>query len=201
MRCHQPGGPAPFHLTTYQDVAKRRAFIGAVVESGTMPPALSGEIGAHVAGAAAMTEQERRHLQDWIASGAPKGDCEDPPLKAATGSARPDVRLRLDKSWTMPTEGGRNWGRRTRDKRTFVVPTGAREPLRVQAMTVTSTALEAVHAITLAADTQGRGRWMDEREEGVGYRMIVAVLTHVVWRSSAVKLRALVQSEVKLSQR
>lgn len=119
-----------------------------------------------------MTDAQRATVLAWIDGGTPKGECDVTALVVDSPSARADVSVSLTAAWPMPAEGGVNWGRRTRDKRSFVLPLQHETPLRIQAMTVRSGVPEAVHAVTLAVDTNGRGRWMDDREAGIGYRMI-----------------------------
>ena len=172
VRCHQHGGPAPFALNTYALVSARSAFIGEVIRQGVMPPPLAASFGAHVDGAAAMTASQRAVVLAWINGGSPKGECNAAPLQVDVPAARADLHVSSAGVWPMPAEGGKNWGRRIRDKRSFVLPLQSKSPLRIQAMTIRSGVPEAVHAVTLAADTQGRGRWADQREEGEGYRML-----------------------------
>ena len=172
VRCHQSGGPAPFPLNTYALVSARSAFIGEVVRQGVMPPPLAAAFGDHIDGAAAMTQGQRSVLLAWIHAGLPKGQCIAVALEVDVPAARADLHVSSAGSWPMPAEGGKNWGRRIRDKRSFVLPLQSESPLRIQAMTIRSGVPEAVHAVTLAADTQGRGRWADQREEGEGYRML-----------------------------
>ena len=115
-------------------------------------------------------------LLTWIAAGSPKGEC-DRSLPAPKAPPVGDTHsVIVPTSWTVPAEGGPNWGRRLRDKRTFVLPLGNAEPLRVIGVAHHTSSPNLVHAVTYASDDEGRARWLDEREEGEGYRIALANL-------------------------
>lgn len=77
----------------------------------------------------------------------------------------------MTRPWVIPAEGDENWGRRNRDKRTFVLPVGNSEPLRVQAISHYGSAPIAVHAVTYLLDDTGTAAWNDARDEETGTYM------------------------------
>ena len=73
LRCHSPGGPAPFRLTSYLDARPRAVAIKEEVLLKNMPPwyAEAGEhqlVGEHRLGA-----RELDILVEWASGGAPEG--------------------------------------------------------------------------------------------------------------------------------
>ena len=118
-------------------------------------------------------KHEIQTVTDWIQGGRPRGlalssssvDVRD------DASPRADLSVSMPEQWMVPAEGGINWGRRERDKRTFVLPLGNDESLRVQEMRYESSAPQAVHAVSFLADDKGHARYLDEREEGPGHYM------------------------------
>ncbi len=169
VQCHHDEGEAPFSLQRATDVRSRARFVLDVIEQGVMPPraAHGGLVNApHV------DDAQRAMLAAWIDADMPVEDdavIVSAPSSAAGGTHRTAT---MAEAWTIPAEGGENWGRRTRDKRSFVLPLHNREPLRVTALHHVPSARGAAHGATFAFDTEARGRWLDEREAGAGYRMM-----------------------------
>src|SRR6476660_9106011 len=78
MSCHQPGGIAPFSLTTYDDVAPIAHMLTDAIDAGEMPPfseATSADCApAHAwKGDPRLTAAERATLQAWIDGGGAAG--------------------------------------------------------------------------------------------------------------------------------
>jgi len=170
VSCHHDGGESPFALQTLEAVQRRSTFVAEVIRTRVMPPTpVHGGLVAHAGG---LTDGQRALVLTWIESGAPKGDCD----RTLPSPEAPSLGLLHSvthgSSWTVPAEGGRNWGRRMRDKRTFVLPLGNATPLQVVGITHHTSAPNVVHAVSYAVDNQGRARWLDEREAGEGYRML-----------------------------
>ncbi|MCH2132233.1 MAG: hypothetical protein MK116_00635 [Phycisphaerales bacterium] len=170
--CHRDDGPAPFTLQRYEDVAGRANFIEAVVRERLMPPWLPGSAGLPIRDHRGLPEDDIKAITDWVRAGKPIGTAgAEPATVKATAGAAPDLRLAMPEPWIMPAEGGENWGRRQRDKRTFVLPMNNAEALKVTALAYASEAPQAVHAVTFLADATGTARYTDDREVGPGHYM------------------------------
>jgi hypothetical protein len=74
VTCHRTGGAAPFSLTTYRQVNRKRNTILDVTQSGYMPPWPADRNYSHFIGEKYLTELEKEILKDWIKGGAPEGD-------------------------------------------------------------------------------------------------------------------------------
>jgi hypothetical protein len=179
--CHVEGGPAPFALVSYDDVASRAQFVRYVVDEGLMPPWLPDDRGPALAHDNRLTAAEKNTLSRWVAEGRPRGARDEEgatsrvsatePGAATLPGAGPDldgatapgvVRAEQDGPWPFPAEGAR-------DMRSFVLPLGNDEPLRVRAVSWTSSEPTALHGVTLLADPHGIGAMLDEGSVAAGY--------------------------------
>lgn len=171
--CHSSSGPAPFPLQNYEDVANRSSFIEVVVREGIMPPWLPSASGLPLQSHRGVSKLEMQTISSWIKGGLPRGQASEVSSHGVpeVSSSKADVSIRMPEPWSIPAEGGMNWGRRERDKRTFVLPLGNPEPLRVKQMRFETSAPKAVHAVSFLADDGGYARAVDEREAGPGHYM------------------------------
>lgn len=71
--CHHAGGPAPFSLTSYQDVKRHAAQIVAVTASRFMPPWLPAPGYGDFLDERRLSDAEIRKFSDWLAGGAKQG--------------------------------------------------------------------------------------------------------------------------------
>ena len=77
--CHRRGGPAPFPLTTFDDVRRRAAQIAAVTRSRFMPPwKVEPGVGRFV-DQRPLTDDEIALIGAWVGAGTPAGRVEDLP--------------------------------------------------------------------------------------------------------------------------
>lgn len=176
VQCHHVGGEAPFSLTRYEDVAPRALFIAEVTSKGRMPPWIPGEKGLPLHGHRGLSAGHIAALAAWAEAGHPVGANERSAEFDTPPKQSPDVTVSMPSPWTIPAEGGSNWGRRDRDKRTFVLPIGNTTPLQVQAITHQSAAPKAIHAVSYLVDTTGAAAWNDRRDEELGTYMSGDVL-------------------------
>ena len=72
--CHRSGGAAPFSLTTFQQVNRKKNTILGVTQSGLMPPWPADRNYSHFLGERYLTEVDKQKIKDWIKGGAPEGD-------------------------------------------------------------------------------------------------------------------------------
>ena len=98
--CHRTGGAAPFALTTYQKVNRKRNTILDVTQSGYMPPWPADRSYTHFLGEKYLTEEEKEMIKDWVRGGAPEGDPsllpELPELTALSNIGIPDTTVWFD---------------------------------------------------------------------------------------------------------
>lgn len=176
--CHSSSGAAPFSLQNYDDVSNRANFIEVVIREGIMPPWLPSDSGLPLQSHRGLSNRELQTVSDWIKGGRPRGKPGVPAAKQDADElrSRADISVRMPEAWMIPAEGGKNWGRRERDKRTFVLPLGNSAPLRVQEMRYETSAPKAVHAVSFLSDHRGHARYVDDREEGPGHYMTGDVL-------------------------
>ena len=72
--CHRSGGAAPFSLTTYAQVNRKKNTILGVTQSGLMPPWPADRNYSHFIGERYLTDAAKQKIKDWIEGGAPEGD-------------------------------------------------------------------------------------------------------------------------------
>ena len=106
--CHRAGGPAPFSLTTYDDVRRRATQIAQVTKSRFMPPwKVEPEVG-HFVGQRPLTDREIDLIEQWAKIGAPAGDPKLlPPLpKFADGwlLGKPDLVVKPGAPFVLPAQ-------------------------------------------------------------------------------------------------
>ena len=108
VSCHRAGGPAPFPLTTYDEVRRRATQVAEVTRTRFMPPwKVHEDIGTFV-GQRMLTAREVGILNQWAKNGAPEGEPRDlPPLpKHADGwlLGRPDLVVKPEAAFTLPAQ-------------------------------------------------------------------------------------------------
>jgi peroxiredoxin len=74
QRCHRAGTPAPFALTTYDEVKDRAAMVAEVVREERMPPWFADSKHNHFVNAPGMTSEERAKVVAWVNASCPGGD-------------------------------------------------------------------------------------------------------------------------------
>jgi mono/diheme cytochrome c family protein len=106
VSCHRAGGPAPFPLTTYQEVRQRATQIARVTASRFMPPWKVEPGVGHFVGQRILTASEISAVDRWAKTGAAEGNPNDlPRLPKATDGwllGKPDLIVSPDKSFTLP---------------------------------------------------------------------------------------------------
>jgi peroxiredoxin len=74
QRCHHAGTPAPFALTTYEEVKDHAEMVAEVVRDQRMPPWYANAKYGHFINAPGMTADERNKIVAWINADCPAGD-------------------------------------------------------------------------------------------------------------------------------
>jgi hypothetical protein len=72
--CHRSGGAAPFSLTSYSHVFRKKKTILSVTQSGLMPPWPADRNYRHFLGERYLSDADKEKLKRWIEGGAPMGD-------------------------------------------------------------------------------------------------------------------------------
>ena len=116
--CHQPDGPAPFSLITYDDVRRRAAQIARVTASRYMPPWQPEPDGGAFTGERRLTGAEIEAIGRWAAGERLEGHRADlppaPPVTAGWRAGTPDLVVTLPE-YTLRADGADVF-------RNFVVP-------------------------------------------------------------------------------
>jgi thiol-disulfide isomerase/thioredoxin len=113
QECHRDGGPGPFELLTFDDVAYNTEKIREVVLDRRMPPwhgFLNPDYGK-ISNDQRLTDQELETLLAWIDGGAKEGDVKQapPPVKwpapDAWGIGQPDFVFKMERPFLVPKSG------------------------------------------------------------------------------------------------
>jgi len=154
--CHRPGGVGPFHLMTYEDVAKRSKFVAKVTEIKYMPPFPADKSFQHYANERGLKEEEIALIQQWVAQGSVEGKKQEAKGKKRKVSDAfsmtkrvPDLTLKMQSAFTVPNTG-------VEEFRYFHVPTELKEDVMVQAIEFLPGNRKVVHHSRVMVDTSGR---------------------------------------------
>jgi hypothetical protein len=113
QHCHREGGPAPFELISFDDVAYNTEKIREVVIDRRMPPwhgFLNPEFGK-LANDQRLTDEELDTLVSWIDGGAQEGNAAEapPPVRflsdAEWGIGKPDYVFKMPEPFRVPKSG------------------------------------------------------------------------------------------------
>ncbi|MDE0106784.1 MAG: cytochrome c [Bryobacterales bacterium] len=163
--CHRPGQAAPFSLLTYEDAAKRAQLIGAVTGSRYMPPWHAEPGYGKFKGERRMTDREIATLAAWVEAGAPEGPGETPaPPTFPSGwiLGEPDLVVSMEEPYTVPADGADVY-------RNFPARVPTTEDKWIRALQFRPQARTVVHHSLFKADTSGKAREFDARDETPGY--------------------------------
>ena len=108
VSCHRQGGPAPFSLTTYDEVRRRATQIATVTKSRFMPPWKVEPRVSHFVGQDPLTDAQIASLAAWATNGAPQGDPAAlppvPQLPAGWLLGQPDLIVKPTKAFTLQAQ-------------------------------------------------------------------------------------------------
>lgn len=100
ITCHRPNGAAPFTLTSYEAVFRKKTTIRKVVEQGIMPPWPADPTYSHFLGENFLSDIEKQTLFKWIDQGGRFGDSsklpELPEFNMLSNLGKPDVTVFMD---------------------------------------------------------------------------------------------------------
>ena len=103
--CHYKEGPAPFSLTSYSDIHKRKKMIYHVISSNFMPPWPADPNFSHFLGEKILTKKEKKIIQKWIKDGADLSLEEkkyEPIFKSKKKEA--DLIVRMEKAYKIKSD-------------------------------------------------------------------------------------------------
>ena len=126
QRCHHAGTPAPFALTTYDEVKSHSEMVAEVVRDQRMPPWYADPKYGHFINAPGMTADERDKVVAWVNADCPAGDQARAPAprvfaKTEWRIGEPDLKItmrtprRSRRRGSFPTS---TWSCRTFSKKT-----------------------------------------------------------------------------------
>ena len=108
VSCHRKGGPAPFALTTYDEVRRRATQIATVTRSRFMPPWKVEPGVGHFVGQDPLTRDEIARLEKWAVAGAPQGEpSAQPPLPNMPDGwllGQPDLIVKPSRAYTLAAQ-------------------------------------------------------------------------------------------------
>jgi hypothetical protein len=166
QECHRTGGSAPFALSVYEHVYRRRDTILEAVEKRQMPPWKARPGYGDLAGERRLSDAEIATVKRWVDGGAPQGDPRDlPPPRplAATGIVgTPDLVLRPEQAFTVAARAGDVY-------RCFSIPTSFAEDRYFTAAEVAPGNSKIVHHVLAMVDPAGVSAHMNARDGLHGY--------------------------------
>jgi Flp pilus assembly protein TadD len=108
VSCHRDGGPAPFSLTTYDQVRRRATQIAQVTSSRFMPPWKIEPGVGHFVGQRTLTDAEIATIERWVKADSPEGDRAQlpalPPSAKGWLLGKPDLVVKPDAVFTLPAQ-------------------------------------------------------------------------------------------------
>jgi peroxiredoxin len=110
QRCHHAGTPAPFALTTYDEVKNRGEMVAEVVRDQRMPPWYADPKYGHFINAPGMTVDERDKIVAWVNADCPAGDPARAPApqvfaKTEWRIGEPDLKITMRSPEKIPAQG------------------------------------------------------------------------------------------------
>lgn len=149
--CHREGEAGPFSLITYDDVAKRAAFIKKVTQNRYMPPWKPDPHYSTFLNERRLTDEQIAMIANWADHNMPKGNAipEDKPaasLIAGTQYKRkPDLVLKMNKPFHIK---GDNMERFI----VYKVPFEIADSMNVEAVEFTSSNRKGIHHVNYEID-------------------------------------------------
>jgi hypothetical protein len=98
--CHRNGGAAPFNLTNYKEVWRKKKTIRKVTQSGYMPPWPADANYSHFKGEKILSEKDKAIIKLWVDNNGPEGPKDKiyplPQYSEWSTLGKPDLVLYLD---------------------------------------------------------------------------------------------------------
>ncbi len=166
--CHQPDGPAPFSLITYDEVRRHAAQIAAVTASRYMPPWKPEPGFGDFSGERRLSNAQVEVIARWVADGRLEGQRSDLPV-APHGSSgwqlgAPDLVVTLPE-YTLRADGADLF-------RNFVVAVPGSGARYVRGMEFRPGS-RAVHHANIRVDATPASRRLDDADPEPGYEGMI----------------------------
>ncbi len=165
--CHNPDGPGPMPLLTYDDVAPMAELVAQMTGVRRMPPWLPHRDLPAFRDERGLTDTQIAMLRSWADDGAPRGDAStepDPPvLPSGWQLGEPDLVLELDGVYQVPATHHHDI------YRNFVLHIPLDEPRWVKAVELLPDNPAVVHHATMQVDPTPSSRLVDETDPEPGY--------------------------------
>jgi tetratricopeptide (TPR) repeat protein len=166
--CHQPDGPAPFSLITYDEVRQHATQIADLTASRYMPPWTPEQGTGDFAGQRRLSDAQIRTIAQWVATGRLEGvraDLPPPPrLNAGWQLGAPDLVVTLPE-YTLRAEGADVF-------RNFVVTSPGAGTRFVRGMEFRPGG-RGVHHANIRIDQTPASRRLDEADPEPGYEGVI----------------------------
>ena len=164
--CHRPGQAGPFSLLSYSDVSKRGQLIRAVTRSRYMPPWHAAPNYGKFADERRLTDAEIETIDQWVEAGMPQGDAAKlpapPDFPEGWQLGEPDLVVEMEQPYSVPADGADIY-------RNFVAAIDTAEEKWVRAIEFRPGARTVMHHSLFRADTSGKARQIDARDNEPGY--------------------------------
>jgi tetratricopeptide (TPR) repeat protein/mono/diheme cytochrome c family protein len=164
--CHRAGGPAPFRLLDYADVAKRASQVVAATQKRLMPPWLPEPGHGEFANDRRLSDAQIETIRRWVELGMPEGVATDLPAfpRFAEGwqLGEPDLVLRLPQPYVLPARGADVM-------RNFVIPIPLSETRYVRAVELRPGSATFVHHALMQIDQTSTSRRRDVLDAEPGF--------------------------------
>jgi tetratricopeptide (TPR) repeat protein/mono/diheme cytochrome c family protein len=165
VQCHQPGGPGPISLLTYEDAKHHARQIAVVTRKRFMPPWLPDPSVVAFAGQLVLSEQQINTLARWAERGAPAGDLSQAPRppKLATGwqGGKPNLILQAPSGYVLPAQGMDIY-------HNFIFEVPVKTTHYVKAVEIHPGNPQVTHHANLLIDRTGSARRRQARHPGPG---------------------------------
>lgn len=165
VKCHHPGGSAPFSLATYADVKKRAQLVAKVTAQRIMPPWLPEPGHNAFIGERRLTDEQIGTIAAWVKAGAPQGNPTNPERKPTWSTdwqlGPPDLVVTMPESYTLPDSGPDVY-------RNFVIPNAIPKDVYLRAIEFRP-GNQAIHHAFIYFDAKGGARELDACDSELGF--------------------------------
>jgi Tfp pilus assembly protein PilF len=166
VSCHRSGGPAPFALTTYDEVRRRATQIAAVTRSRFMPPWKVEPSLGHFVGQDPLTDAQIALIGRWAESGAPQGEARAlpavPNLPDGWLLGQPDLIVKPPRAYSLPAQ-------RTDAFRIFAIRLPVSKRTYVRGIEFHPGNARVVHHANIRVDRSPATRQLDDADPQPGY--------------------------------
>ena len=168
-QCHQPGGSAPFSLTTYALARSHARQIALVARMRLMPPWKADPASHKFVGLSPLTAREIAIFEQWAADGALEGNSGDlpaPPVRTQGWQlGAPDLVVTLPQPYLLDPEG-------PDVSRVFVLPLPVDRRRYVRGIEFRANN-SRIHHANIRIDATRASRDLDEQDAAPGYDGII----------------------------